>query len=118
MILLKHSLGKGFNGFSTVFTCEGLTIFDYILSSVKGKFVFSIKKLYNYFNCQTMSTTTNTNQASSHASFVVDVINGETEVIVAHQKEENTKQQAQPVSGFAKNIRYSIYNNGGGYTGL
>lgn len=65
-----------------------------------------------------MSTTTNTTQTTANASFVVNAINGEVKVIVASQKEgENTKQN-QPISGFAKNTRYSIYNNGGGYTGL
>lgn len=65
-----------------------------------------------------MSTTTNTTQTAANASYVVNAINGEVKVIVASQKEaENTKQN-QPISGFAKNTRYSIYNNGGGYTGL
>ncbi|MBB1284062.1 hypothetical protein HRH25_06730 [Flavisolibacter sp. BT320] len=65
-----------------------------------------------------MSTTTNTTQSTVNASFVVNAINGEVKVIVANQKEEENTKQAQPISGFAKNTRYSIYNNGGGYTGL
>ena len=65
-----------------------------------------------------MTTTTNTNQASVNATFVVNTSNGEVKVVVANKKEEEKTKQAQPVSGFAKNTRYSIYNNGGGYTGL
>ena len=65
-----------------------------------------------------MSTTTNTTQSTVNASFVVNAINGEVKVIVANQKEEENTKQDQPISGFAKNTRYSIYNNGGGYTAL
>jgi hypothetical protein len=66
-----------------------------------------------------MSTTSNTNQVVANASYVVNRSNGDVKVIVSNQKQEESKKQVQqPISGFAKNTRYSIYNNGGGYTGL
>lgn len=65
-----------------------------------------------------MSTTTNANQVVANASFVVNPVNGNVRVIVTNQKQEEIKKQTQPITGFAKNTRYSIYNNGGGYTGL
>ena len=66
-----------------------------------------------------MSTTSNTNQVVANASYLVNRSNGDVKVIVSNQKQEETKKLVQqPISGFAKNTRYSIYNNGGGYTGL
>ena len=65
-----------------------------------------------------MKSTTNTNQAAVNATVVVNPSNGEVKVLVASKKEEKATNPAKPVMGFAKNTRYSIYNNGGGYTGL
>ncbi|MDQ3278494.1 MAG: hypothetical protein M3Q06_09215 [Bacteroidota bacterium] len=65
-----------------------------------------------------MTSTTNTNQAPVTAAFVVSQTSGEINVIVSGKKEEEKTNSVKPVSGFAKNTRYSIYNNGGGYTGL
>jgi hypothetical protein len=65
-----------------------------------------------------MKFTTNTNQAAVNATVVVNPSNGEVKVLVAGKKEEKATNPAKPVTGFAKNTRYSIYNNGGGYTGL
>ncbi|NTS40929.1 hypothetical protein HRG84_08415 [Flavisolibacter sp. BT320] len=64
-----------------------------------------------------MSTATNTNQTSANVIFVVSATDSKAKGLTVNQKEEETKK-TQPVSGFAKNTRYSIYNNGGGYTGL
>jgi hypothetical protein len=65
-----------------------------------------------------MSTSTNSNQTSANVIFVVSATDNEAKGITVNQKEEENTKQPQPVSGFAKNTRYSIYNNGGGYTGL
>ena len=65
-----------------------------------------------------MTSTTNTNQAPVNTAYVMNPVNGEVKVIVTSKKEEETPNPAKPLDGFAKNTRYSIYNNGGGYTGL
>lgn len=64
-------------------------------------------------------TTANTTLATVNASYLVNPSNGEIKVMVSNintKKEE--KKTLKTISGFAKNTRYSIYNNGGGYTGL
>jgi hypothetical protein len=61
-------------------------------------------------------TTQNSTQATVSASYVVNHAKGEVNVIVTTKKEP--LKEAKPVMAFAKNKRYSIYNNGGGYTGL
>lgn len=58
----------------------------------------------------------NTNQAAVNASYVVNSSKGEIKVVVTTKKA--TAKELKTVTGFAKNTRYSIYNNGGGYTGL
>jgi uncharacterized protein YktA (UPF0223 family) len=60
--------------------------------------------------------TKNVNNATINASYVVNATNGEIKVVVSSKKEE--KKTEKTVAAFAKNTRYSIYNNGGGYTGL
>ncbi len=61
-------------------------------------------------------TTNETKPANVNAAYVVNPVNGETKVIITKEKE--SKKQVKVVAAFAKNTRYSIYNNGGGYTGL
>lgn len=61
-------------------------------------------------------TTENTPQVTVNASYVLNKTTGEVNVKVTSKKEMKTG--AKPTGAFAKNIRYSIYNNGGGYTGL
>ena len=51
-----------------------------------------------------------------NASYVVNPAKGKVKVIVTIEKTPNKEMKV--VAGFAKNTRYSIYNNGGGYTGL
>ena len=60
--------------------------------------------------------TKNTTPATVNASYVINPVKGEVKIVVTEKKE--TKKVMQPLAGFAKNTRYSIYNNGGGYTGL
>lgn len=62
--------------------------------------------------------TNNTTQAAVDASYVINISTGEINVKMSAKKEKETKMAEKPVGAFAKNIRYSIYNNGGGYTGL
>lgn len=62
-------------------------------------------------------TTENTLQAMSNTSYVVNQTNGNVKMLVTSKKQE-AKATQKPILNFAKNTRYSIYNNGGGYTGL
>ena len=63
-------------------------------------------------------TTENTTQATLNASYVINASNGEVKVMVSSKNIKETKKTLNVAGGFAKNSRYSIYNNGGGYTGL
>lgn len=63
-------------------------------------------------------TTENTTNATVNASYVVNPANGEIKVIVSNKEKKEMKKSLKTIAGFAKNTRYSIYNNGGGYTGL
>jgi hypothetical protein len=66
-----------------------------------------------------MATEKNTIQTTVNASYVVNSSNGEVKVIVSDKKpNKEEKKTLKTAGGFAKNTRYSIYNNGGGYTGL
>lgn len=59
------------------------------------------------------------NASQTHATnttLVVNPANGEVKMVVNQKAEE--KRELKMVARFAKNTRYSIYNNGGGYTGL
>jgi hypothetical protein len=64
--------------------------------------------------------TKNTIETTVNASYLVQGGKGNVKVVVTN----NAEKQAKTVSTknttalFAKNTRYSIYNNGGGYTGL
>ena len=60
--------------------------------------------------------TENTSHTTTSAMLVMNSKNGEVKVLLNKKKEETG--QPKVVSAFAKNTRYSIYNNGGGYTGL
>jgi ABC-type proline/glycine betaine transport system ATPase subunit len=60
--------------------------------------------------------TGNTAQTTVNTTLVVNPANGQVKVFVNKKTEEMKKPKA--VAAFAKNTRYSIYNNGGGYTGL
>ena len=62
--------------------------------------------------------TKNTTQATVNASYIMNTSTGEVTVKVSAKSEKERKTAAKPAASFAKNIRYSIYNNGGGYTGL
>lgn len=64
-----------------------------------------------------MTTATNTSQTTVNPAIVVNSAKGDVKMIVTTKKEE-VSNPAKPVSGFAKNTRYSINNNGSGYTGL
>ena len=61
-------------------------------------------------------TTQNSTKSNVSASYVVNPVKGEVKVVVT--SEAAPKKELKAVTGFAKNTRYSIYNNGGGYTGL
>lgn len=64
-------------------------------------------------------TTENTTQAIVNASYVINPTNGTVKVMVSNKSnKKEVKQSVKVAGGFAKNTRYSIYNNGGGYTGL
>ncbi len=63
-------------------------------------------------------TTENTMHATLNASYVLNPSNGEVKLIVNNTSKKEAKKSLKTVTGFAKNTRYSIYNNGGGYTGL
>lgn len=63
-------------------------------------------------------TTKNATQATVTASYVLNPANGEVKVMVSSKEKKEAKKTLKTVTGFAKNTRYSIYNNGGGYTGL
>ena len=61
-------------------------------------------------------TTKETNPLNVNASYVVNQTSGEVKVVVSKVKE--SKKPVKVVAAFAKNTRYSINNNGGGYSGL
>jgi hypothetical protein len=60
--------------------------------------------------------TENTSHTATTTTLVLNPTNGEVKVLLNKKKEETGQPKA--VAAFAKNTRYSIYNNGGGYTGL
>lgn len=63
--------------------------------------------------------TENTTKAILNTSYVVNPTNGTVKVMVSNKNtKKEVKQSVKVAGGFAKNTRYSIYNNGGGYTGL
>jgi hypothetical protein len=90
--------------------------FTYELTPVKTIFAPSNNCSNISFNQKAM-TNTKTNQTAVNTSYVVSSTNGEVKNVVA-TKEAKAKTTVKSVAGFAKNTRYSIYNNGGGYTGL
>jgi hypothetical protein len=61
-------------------------------------------------------TTTNTTETTIKATYVLNPEKGQIKILVTNKKEVNNAEKQ--VAAFAKNTRYSIYNNGGGYTGL
>ena len=63
-------------------------------------------------------TTKNATQATVNASYVLNPANGEIKVMISGKENKEAKKSSATINGFAKNTRYSIYNNGGGYTGL
>lgn len=63
-------------------------------------------------------TTKNATQATVNASYILNPANGEVKVMVSNREKKEAKKPLTTITGFAKNTRYSIYNNGGGYTGL
>ncbi len=63
-------------------------------------------------------TTPNINELIVETSYIVNPAKSELKVVVTSKKENKSAKHAKAVPSFAKNTRYSIYNNGGGYTGL
>lgn len=63
-------------------------------------------------------TNSNTTQTFVATTYVVNTAKPEVKMIVTNKKKQETKIAAKPVAAFAKNTRYSIFGNAGGYTGL
>lgn len=63
-------------------------------------------------------TSKNTIQTPANTSYVLNPTNGNVNVMASKKKEEQKEKSGKAVAGFAKNLRYSINSNGGGYTGL
>jgi hypothetical protein len=64
-------------------------------------------------------TTQNTTQATISTSYVMTPAQSEVKVVVSKKSTEINKENAvKPVATFAKNLRYSLNSNGGGYAGL
>lgn len=91
--------------------------FTYILTLVNTTFVLSNNFPTYPFNKKAM-TNTNTHQTAVNTTYVVNATKSEVKKVVAAPKEVVIKTSVNTVAGFAKNTRYSIYGNGGGYTGL
>jgi hypothetical protein len=64
--------------------------------------------------------TENAIETTVNTSYLVHGGNGNVKVVVTNKTEKQAKTgNTNPSTAlFAKNTRYSIYNNGGGYTGL
>ena len=63
-------------------------------------------------------TKQNTNQTTINTAYVINPAKGEVKLVVTTKTEETKEKQLKTNAGFAKNLRYSLNSNGGGYTGL
>jgi len=63
-------------------------------------------------------TQQNTNQSTINTAYVINPTSGEVNVVVSQKAEVKIEKEVKAVPKFAKNLRYSLNSNGGGYRGL
>ena len=63
-------------------------------------------------------TQQNTNPTTINTAYVINPTNGNVNVVVSKKADLKNENEVKAIPEFAKNLRYSLNSNGGGYSGL